>query len=198
MEIVKYSKDSMFQRLKAYYIDENSVVLTEKEEQKLKRLLHIWGLRINNKYSAQQAVEIIIKEHGVHRATAYRDYAWSQQLFGEIDGTNIAAERQILKEAYWNLYQKQYKQGNFESAKKALDSYKSLFNFNDTEQRIDPNKLQAHEYHLRVPRKYLKKFNKMLSDGDLAGARRPNYKVMPKSVKKIFLNPIGNISTNEA
>ena len=32
----------------------------------------------------------------------------------------------------------------------------------------------------------------------LTGARRPKYKVTPKSVKKIFLNPIGSVSTNEA
>jgi len=48
MDIVKYTKDNMFQRLKSYYIDETSVELTDKEQQKLDRLNHIWGLRINN------------------------------------------------------------------------------------------------------------------------------------------------------
>ncbi|HAY3533737.1 hypothetical protein [Elizabethkingia anophelis] len=165
MDIVKYTKDSTFQRLKSYYTDETSVELTDKELAKLERLTHIWGLRINNKYSAHQSIQILIRDHKVSRATAYRDYAWSQQLFGEIDGTNIAAERQILKESYWNLYQQEYKRGNFEAAKKALDSYKSLFNFNDTEQKVDPNKLQAHEYHLHMPRWVYKKMDAIMAEG---------------------------------
>lgn len=32
----------------------------------------------------------------------------------------------------------------------------------------------------------------------LSGARRPNYKVMPKSAKKYFLSPLGAVSKNEA
>lgn len=155
----------MFQRLKAHYIDETQVVLSQKEQAKLDRLVHIWGLRINNKYSPNQAIQIIIRDHKVSRATAYRDYAWSQQLFGELDETNIAAERQILKEAYWNLYQLELKKGNGEAAKKALDSYKSLFNFNATEQTIDPAKLQAHEYNIHMPRWVYKKMDKVFENG---------------------------------
>ncbi|WP_312750551.1 hypothetical protein [Epilithonimonas hominis] len=167
MDIVKYTRDSSFQRIKAWYIDEDSVKLTPEEIQKKDRLVHLWSLRLNNKYSRHQVIQIAIRDHKVSQATAYRDYVLSQQLFGDIDATNVAAERMVLAEAYWNLYQMALKKGNDESARKALDSYKSLFDFGDTGQKIDPKKLEASVYVMGVPRKTGKIMDKMIESGML-------------------------------
>lgn len=165
MEVVKYKKDSSFQRIKASYLDETSVVLTEKEEQKKARLAHAWGLRVNNKYSAHQAIEILMREHKLSQSTAYREYNWAMQIFGDLDAVNLAAERLILKEALWNAYQKAVKSGNVELEIKALREYRSLFNFDESENPIDPNKIQAHEYHIRMPRWVYKKMDAMFGSG---------------------------------
>lgn len=165
MDIVKYTRDSSFQRIKAWYINEDSVKLTPDEIQKKDRLVHLWSLRLNNKYSKHQVIQIAIRDHKVSQSTAYRDYVLSQQLFGDIDATNVAAERMVLAEAYWNLYQMALKKGNDESARKALDSYKSLFDFGDKGPQIDPKKLEASVYKLNLPRGASKMLDAMFETG---------------------------------
>ena len=165
MDIVKYTRDSAFQRIKAWYIDENSVILSDLENEKKDRMIHIWSLRLNNKYSKNQVIQIVMRDHKVSQATAYRDYVLSQQLFGELDNVNIAAERMVLAESYWNLYQMALKKGNEDGARKALDSYKSLYNFLDTAQKVDPKKLEASNYILKLPRSTNKLITKMLTAG---------------------------------
>lgn len=167
MDVVKYSRDSTFQRIKAWYIDQTSTELSVEEIKKKERLVHLWSLRLNNKYSRHQVIQIAMRDHGVSQATAYREYVQSQQLFGDIDATNIAAERMVLAEAYWNLYQMALKKGNEDSARKALDSYKSLFPFGDTTQKIDPNKLAASVYKLVLPRGTGKILTKMFEEGSV-------------------------------
>jgi hypothetical protein len=165
MQITKYETDNMFVRIKASYINEDSVVLSPKEQDKKERLVKIWGLRLNNKYSPHQVVEIIIRDYKVSRATAYRDYHWAMELFGDIDKTNKAAQKMVLAESYWNIYQMSLKKDNLEQARKALDSYRGLFNFDEDENGMDPDKIKAHEYHIRVPRRLFKGFDKMFQEG---------------------------------
>ncbi|WP_176763285.1 hypothetical protein [Riemerella columbipharyngis] len=165
MELVKFKKDSSFLRIKASYLDESSVQLTAKEEEKKQRLAHAWALRLNNKYSTHQTIQILMREHSISRATAYRDYNWSMQIFGDLDATSLAAERQVLKEAFWNEYQLARKAGNGDLAVKALKEYRSLFNFDAEENQVDPNKIQAHEYHMKMPRWVYKKLDELFSDG---------------------------------
>lgn len=152
MDIVKFTKDNTFQRIKAWYIDEESVELTPEEILRKDRLVHIWSLRLNNKYSPAQSVKILIRDHNVSQATAYRDYSLAMELFGSIDKINLAAERMVLVENYWNLYQMALKKGNEESARKALDSYTALFDFDHKEATVDPKKLEASVYKLNLPR----------------------------------------------
>ena len=98
MELSKFKKDSSFQRIKASYLDESSVELTEREAEKKKRMSHAWSLRLNNKYSTYQVIQILMRDHGISQASAYREYNMSMQIFGELDATTLAAERQVLKE----------------------------------------------------------------------------------------------------
>lgn len=165
MDIVKYTKDNAFQRIKAWYIDENSVALSDEDVKKKDRMIHIWSLRLNNKYSRNQVIQIMVRDHKVSQATAYRDYVLAQQLFGDLDQVNIAAERMVLAESYWNLYQMALKKGNEDGARKALDSYKSLYNWLDSEQKVDPKKLEASVYVMKLPRNTGKLITKMLTSG---------------------------------
>lgn len=152
MDIVRYTKDNTFQKIKAWYIDETSVILSPAEEERKNRLKHIWALRYENKYSRGQAIKIIERDYKVSQATAYRDYSLAMELFGSMEQVDIAAERMILAESYLNLYQMAMKKGDAETALKALSKRQSLINFDDTANKVDPRKLEASMYNLRLPR----------------------------------------------
>lgn len=164
MSIVKFTKNNSFQRIKLSYIDE-TVELDKKDREKKTRLEHIWGLRVDEKYSPNQCVELIIKKHGVSRATAYRDYSESMQIFGDIDQAHKEAEKKILAENYWNLYQLCMVKENYDGARKALDSYKEIFEFGANENALDINKMMAHEYTIKMPRWMYKKFGDIAETG---------------------------------
>ncbi|WP_313091916.1 hypothetical protein [Chryseobacterium flavum] len=152
MDIIKYSKDNTFQKIKAWYIDETSVTLSPAEEERKNRLKHIWALRYENKYTRGQAIKIIERDYKVSQATAYRDYSLAMELFGSMEQVDVAAERMILAESYLNLYQLSMKKGDTETALKALTKRQSLINFDDTANKVDPRKLEASMYNLRLPR----------------------------------------------
>ena len=164
MELTKFSKDSLYQRISASYIDENFQLLPAEEAVKT-RLRHIHGLRLSNKYSKHQAIQIHIREMSVSQATAYRDYSWAMQIFGDIEKSDLQAERLILAERYWELYQRALKKDELEQARRALDSYKSLFNFDKEEKEINFEKITANEYHIKMSRKSAKMLRAALTSG---------------------------------
>lgn len=151
MNVVKFTKDSTLQRIKASYIEED-FKLTEHEEAIKKRLLHFHSLRFDKKYSRHQAVKIHCREMGVSKATAYRDAAQSEFIFGNIQKVEVEFERAILMENYWMLYQMSLKNGDTFSANKALDSYKSLINFNAEAAKVNPEKLEAIDIEIKLNR----------------------------------------------
>lgn len=171
MEVLKLQKDSMFQRIKSSYINEEAIELTVKEKSKKERLEKIWGLRINNKYSPHQTIQIIIRdfknENGdpVSRATAYRDYAWSMAIFGDVDQLNKATEKLVVADAYWNLYQKGLTSGDNELALKALNSYERISGFDKTESMADLLKYKSVEVKVSISRKQTKALNKFFEEG---------------------------------
>ena len=171
MELLKLQKESMFQRIKASYIDEASVELTPKEVNKKERLEKIWALRINNKYSPNQTIQIIIRDYKnesgkpVSRPTAYRDYAWSMAIFGDVDQLNKAAEKLVVADAYWNIYQKGIKSGNDELSLKALNSYERIMGFDKTESMADLLKYKSVEVKISLSRKQSKALNKFYEAG---------------------------------
>lgn len=189
MDIVKYTRDNSFQRIKAWYIDETKVTLTDLEEARKKRLVHIWSLRIHNKYSKHQIIKIVKKEHNISQATTYRDYTLAMELFGDIDEVNVAAERMVLAENFYQLYQMALKKGNEDAAIKALKEYKSLFNFGDTGQKVDPKKLEASVYKEVLAAPARKMLNKMMDSGVMdfmsIGAEDAQWKEVDDSEEEI-------------
>ena len=164
MEITKFDKEGFYQRISASFIDD-SFELTPAEEVVKKRLRHVHSFRLSNKYSKYQALQIHMREMNVSQSTAYRDYNWAMQIFGELDKTDLNAERNVLAECYWQLHLTALKAQNLEQARKALDSYKSLFNFDKEEKEINFDKITAHEYHIKMSRKSFKILREALSTG---------------------------------
>lgn len=165
VEVSKLLKESMFQRIKSSYIEEDAIILSEKEQLKKDRLEKIWSLRINNKYSPHQTIQIIIRDYSISRATAYRDYSWSMAIFGDIDQLNKASEKLVVADAYWNLYQKGVTSGNDELALKALNAYERISGFDKTESMADLLKYKSVEVKVSISRKQTKALNKFFEMG---------------------------------
>ena len=161
----------MFRRIKDSFIDEKSVTLSEKEANKKARLEKIWALRINNKYSPNQTIAIAMRDfkndagNPISRATAYRDYAWSMAIFGDVDQLNKAAEKLVVAEGYWNLYQSGIKNKNDEIALKALNSYERIMGFDKSESLSELLKYKSVEVNIRLSRKQSKAANKFFEMG---------------------------------
>lgn len=151
--IVKFNQDSSLQKIKAAYLDD-SVKLTDSEEKLLEQLRYIFSLRLKNKFTKQQAIEKFMSEYGVSRATAYRYYSKSIFLFGELDEIDIKAEKLVVAEQYWFLYQMQLRDRNWDAAKKTMDSYAALFDFSKSEMDVDPDKIKANNYRISISRAF--------------------------------------------
>jgi len=183
MDIVNFTKDNSYQRIKAWYIDENSVKLSQKDEKLKDILVHIWSLRINNKYTKHQIIQIIERDYPISFSTAYRYYPLAMHLFGDLDQVNLAAERMVFREKFDNLYQMALKKGDIDAATRALTQAKSLYDFHDNVQKVDPKKLEASNYIIKLPRNVTKLLTKTLSgDGVLdfnnIGAEDVDFKVV--------------------
>jgi hypothetical protein len=168
-QIVKFNKDSSLQRIRASFLDD-TISLTPKEEDTKEKCRYVFTLRLKNKYSRSQAIEMLTKEYAqsenkVSVATAYRIYNKAMFIYGELDDTDARAERMILREHYFNLYQLALKDKEIELAKKILDSYRELFNFDIDDNELDPGKLKAHEYHIKIPRDVIKQMREQLKTG---------------------------------
>lgn len=170
MELTKFGKDSMFQRIKASYIDE-TFALKPNENAKKERLEKIWALRINNKYSPTQTVAIIMRDYKnddgtpVSRATAYRDYSWSMAIFGDIDQLNKAAEKMVLAEIYFNELQKAINSGNGELVVKAGTAYERILGLDKSESLNDLLKYKSNEITLKISAKQKKAIDKFFGIG---------------------------------
>jgi len=163
-EQIKFFKNDAFLNIKASFLDDR-IVLSEQEKKMKMRFRHIHSLRLENKYSRQQAIEIHRREMGVSQSTAYRDYALSMQILGDLDMTDKRAERLLAAEDVFEIYQKAMKQNQLELALKARTAYNRIIGLEEKEQPIDPNKIQAHEYHIHLSRKASQLLQKTLDTG---------------------------------
>lgn len=164
MELVKFTKDNTYQLIKASFLDD-SIELSDEAIDKKKRLRHAYAMRLDNKYNKGQVIKRLQKEFGISQATAYRDYNMAMELIGELDKTDKAAEKLVIAQGYWDIYQRNLKKGKDEIALRALEKYQALFDFEESGEVIDPNKIQAHEYHIHMSRDGNKILKKALSTG---------------------------------
>lgn len=169
MELLKFQKDNLFQRLKAHYINDD-VVLSDVEIEKKNLYEKIWALRFENKYSKLDIISICMRptERGglnIPRSTAYRSYNYAMQLYGDIDAVDHAAEISFLKVAFHEEYTLAKKNGDRKNAIAALKEYRTLIPQKDSGPEIDPKKLEASIYRQVLPVEVKKMFRKAMEGG---------------------------------
>lgn len=163
-DIVKFNKDNTFQRLRAHYLEPENNPISDAEKVRLERVVLMCSLRMRNKYSKQQVLKKIVDDYDVSQATAYRDYTMMSNLFGEIDEVNTVAEMMFVREEYMFLYQQLIKDRDWNNARAVLDKYKETLP-NISENEVDPKKIEAHEFHLKLDRQ----LQKLMSDALIGG-----------------------------
>lgn len=165
------TKDSTYDKIFAWYIDEANNPLSEAEQAIQKRWSAIWGLLVNY-HSPMQAVAVHMKEFNVSRAQAYRDLKDANSLFGNVRKTDKEGKRQILIEYSMKVLQLALKKGDLLTSKGMIDTMIKLENLESEEnQLVDPEKLEASEYKIVLPKVIRDSFLEMVSKGyvDLNG-----------------------------
>ncbi|MGD1319533.1 hypothetical protein [Chryseobacterium sp. 2R14A] len=169
MELAKFTKNNLLQRLKNNYIDDEEFPLAPADMEKKILLEKIWGLRVNNKYHQQDIITILMRPknrggEGLSRSTAYRNYVLSQQLFGELDVVDIAAEKVIARAVFHDIYIKALKKGDLKNMTKAYENYMKHIP-EDMSDRIDPEMLKASVFRQVLPKEVKNMFKKAAERG---------------------------------
>lgn len=169
MELAKFTKNNLLQRLKNNYVDDEEYPLEPEDLEKKNLLEKIWALRVNNKYQQHDIINILMRPkvrggEGLPRSTAYRMYQNSQQLFGELDYVDSAAELAVARSIFHDLYVKAYKLGDFKTANKAYENYVKLIpEYKSNE--LNPEMLNASVYREVLPPAVKKFFRKAAERG---------------------------------
>lgn len=169
MELAKFTKNNLLQRLKNNYIDDEEFPLAPADMEKKRLLEKIWGLRVNNKYHQQDIITILMRPtnrggEGLSRSTAYRNYVLSQQLFGELDVVDIAAEKVVARAVFHDIYIKALKKGDLKNMTKAYENYMKHIP-EDMSDRIDPEMLKASVFRQILPKEVKNMFKKAAERG---------------------------------
>lgn len=169
MEVAKFTNNNLLQRLKNNYIDDENFPLEPADLEKKNLYEKIWSLRVGDKYHQQDIIAILMRPkvrggEGLSRSTAYRSYQISQQLYGELDKVDIAAENAMARAVFHDLYITAKKRGDLKTANKAYENYVKLIP-QDKSNELDPEMLKASIYREVLPPAVKKMFRKAAERG---------------------------------
>lgn len=168
MEVAKFTKNNLLQRLKNNYIDDE-FELEPADIEKRNLFEKIWALRAGNKYHQIDIISILMRPkerggEGLPRSTAYRSYQASMQLFGDLDKVDTAAEIAVARAVFHDLYITSKKKGDLKTANKAYENYCKYIP-EDKGNEVDPKKLEASIYRQILPPAVKKMYRKAAERG---------------------------------
>lgn len=150
MSLTKFNTDSPIQKIKASFLDDD-IELTPKQNKLKEKIRFAFTLRLQNNYSPTQTVEMLMEEYTCSRATAYRIYQKSMYVLGSIDETDMKAEKIILRETHYRLYQELITKKKYELAMKALEQYQKLCDFTEKSE-LEEGQLKPNQYQIVIDR----------------------------------------------
>lgn len=149
--VVVRKKVTTQDKIRKYYLKgEDSVTLTEKQDEIRIRVYKAWNLLINY-HSAEQAVAVIMNEYGGGRAQAYRNVSDAMSIFGNPIANQKEAKKYLIEEELIKSQQRSIKNKDEAAYLKAASLRIKLGGFDkETLQNFDPEKLKAQTYVLKV------------------------------------------------
>lgn len=149
--VVVRKKVSTLDKIRKYYLKgEDSVTLTEKQDEIRIRMYKAWNLMINY-HSKEQAMSVIVNEYGCSRAQAYRYVSDAMSVFGNPMANQKEAEKYLISEELIRSQQRSIKNGDEAAYLKAMALRIKLGSYDkDDAQSFDPEKLKAQTYVLKI------------------------------------------------
>jgi hypothetical protein len=142
--------DSSFDKIYAYFIDENAVSLSEKQEELKERWLSAWTLRLNF-HSTEQAIKAHMEKYKIERAQTFRDLKNAETLFGNLLKTSIEGKRAIWAEYCHKYFLQALKSKDLKSQGKALDLLGKAWEVDKIESTaFNPEKLTNPQIKLKI------------------------------------------------
>lgn len=154
-ELVTRESLSKIDKIRKYYLKgPDSVSLTEKQETYRVNIYKTWNLLIQY-HSREQAMQVMVNEsndgEGCSRATAYRYVNDAMSIFGNIIQNQHEAKKYIIEEDLKRLQQRAIKAKDGTLELNVIKQLIKLGNFDkDTNQNVDPEKLKAQTYVLKL------------------------------------------------
>lgn len=166
--VVLRKKVTTLDKIRKFYLKgEDSVTLTEKQDEIRVRVYKAWNLLITY-HSKEQAMAVIMTEYKCSRAQSYRYVSDSMSVFGNPLANQKEAEKYLLGEDLIRSQQRSLKNNDEASYLKALGLRIKLGGFDkETLQNFDPEKLKAQTYILKVHPSVLKEIENRSEGGSL-------------------------------
>jgi hypothetical protein len=155
--VILRKKVTTLDKIRKYYLKgEDSVTLSEKQDEIRIRVLKAWNLMINY-LSKEQAMAVIMNEYGCSRAQSYRYVSDAMSVFGNPVANQKEAEKYLLGEELIRSQQRSIKNKDEAAYLKAAALRIKLGGFDkETLQNFDPEKMKAQTYVLKVHPSVLK------------------------------------------
>jgi hypothetical protein len=155
-------------KIRKYYLKgEDSVILSEKQNEIRIRVYKAWNLLINY-HSKEQAMAVIMNEYSCSRAQSYRHVADAMSIFGNPIANQKEAEKYLIGEDLIKSQQRSIKNKDEAAYLKAMALRIKLGGFDkETLQNFDPEKLKAQTYVLKVHPSVLKSIESRTEGGSV-------------------------------
>jgi hypothetical protein len=155
--VIIRKKVTTLDKIRKYYLKgEESVTLTEKQDDIRIRIYKAWNLLINY-HSKEQAMAVIMNEYGCSRAQSYRHVSDAMSVFGNPIANQKEAEKYLIGEDLIKSQQRSIKNKDEAAYLKAMALRIKLGSYDkETLQNFDPEKLKAQTYVLKVHPSVLK------------------------------------------
>lgn len=155
--VVVRKKVTTLDKIRKYYLKgEDSVTLTDKQDEIRIRVYKAWNLLINY-HSKEQAMAVIMTEYGCSRAQSYRYVSDAMSVFGNPIANQKEAEKYLIGEDLIKSQQRSIKNKDEAAYLKAMALRIKLGSYDkETLQNFDPEKLKAQTYILKVHPSVLK------------------------------------------
>ena len=148
--VVKNKKETTLDKIRKYYLSgEDSVVLSEKQNEIRINVYKAWNLMINY-HSTEQAMKTMMTEIGCSRAQAYRYVNDSKLIFGNPQTNLKEAKRYLIEGDLMRLQQRALKDKDGYLELAVIKQRIKLGGFDkDTDPKFNPEKLAAQVYILK-------------------------------------------------
>lgn len=155
-------------KIRKYYLKgEDSVTLSEKQDDIRIKVYKAWNLMINY-HSKEQAMSVLFND-GNSKAQAYRYVNDAMAIFGDILVNHKEAKRYLIEEDLMRLQQRAIKDKDGALELKVIAQRIKIGGFDkDTNPNFDPEKLKAQTYVLKVHPSVLKTIEARMEGGSLS------------------------------